>query len=349
MLKVVYIVTSDANRPCGVADYTAQLAHSLVQCGVDAVVENLPTWSFGNVLRLIRRYRANDDVIFHIQYPSLGMGASPAAGMLPWLAARRSVFVTLHEFELFNPVRKAFFLPFSLTGNVVFTNDHERARFTKFYPWATEAAVIPVGNNIGRPQDRFEDADRRRLVYFGQIAPWKGIEEFLDTVQLLRDSGVAIGCAIVGADLDPASEISRKVAAAAADLAIERLYDLSARDVSRELSRSMIALLPFPGGVSDKRGSALACLAHGLAVVTRHSELTPAWWRKTTYSSDGASDSARTVERLLSGELGRTPDPVALEQALAEREWSSIAQAHIATYQRAGATADASGRSRRPA
>jgi glycosyltransferase involved in cell wall biosynthesis len=336
MVDLTLLVTSDPAVACGVADYTDQLARAFRRIGVAAAVERLPSWSLRSAWRAIRARADDPDHVFHIQYPSLGMGVSPAPGLFPLLAGRRRAFLTLHEFEIFNPVRKAYMLPHSFGGRLVFTSEHELGRFKAIYPWAG-GAIIPVGNNITAPENLPLAAGRRRLVCFGQIAPGKGIEEFLEAVAALRAAGDDIPCAVIGADLDPSSEISRRIGEAAERLGIERRYNLSAQQVAEELGRSGIAYLPFPGGVSDKRGSALACLQHGLAVITRHSALTPDWWRKTTYDARNAQDAARTIAKIAKGDAPHTPDPAALEAAMAERSWISIARAHVALYGRCGA------------
>jgi len=185
MVEIVYVVTHDPNVPCGVADYTERLAKAMNDAGARAEVVKLPTWSFSEAIRIIKRYSA-PGTVFHIQYPSLGMGASPAAALFPLIAHGHATFFTLHEFTLFNPVRKAYFLPFALTSDhVIFTNEPEQCHYARFFPFARDdGIVLPIGSNFDSSGD--SPTQGRRLVYFGQIAPGKGIEEFLDAVRTLR-------------------------------------------------------------------------------------------------------------------------------------------------------------------
>jgi len=326
-------VTSDPAVSCGVADYTARLAAAMNKAGARAQVAQLPTWSFATAFALLEHH-AEPGVLFHIQYPSLGMGASPAAALFPLLARRNTTFVTLHEFDVFNPLRKIFFVPFALTSDhVVFTNESEQRSYARFFPFARGCgATLPIGSNFEAPAAL---PQRRRLVYFGQIAPKKGLEEFLDAVKVLRTLGNDIPCAIIGAELDSHSDISRRIAADAEALGITLLYNLSAEDVSAELARASVALLPFPGGVGDKRGSALACLTLGLAVVTRHGPQTPQWWRGATHAMEDAATAAHVVAEIDAGRLMREPDAPTRARGLAEREWSAIARAHLSLYARA--------------
>jgi glycosyltransferase involved in cell wall biosynthesis len=302
--------------------------------GARAEVVKLPTWSFSEAIRIIKRYSA-PGTVFHIQYPSLGMGASPAAALFPLIAHGHATFFTLHEFTLFNPVRKAYFLPFALTSDhVIFTNEPEQCHYARFFPFARDdGIVLPIGSNFDSSGD--SPTQGRRLVYFGQIAPGKGIEEFLDAVRTLRARRCNIPCAILGAEVSPDSALSRRMAAEAQTLDITRLPNLSRDEVSAELAKSSIAFLPFPDGVCDKRGSALACLASGLGVVTRHGAQTPQWWRDATHGSRDSIDAARLIEDIDRGDVPREPNLDTRMRGLSARRWSEIAQAHLALYARA--------------
>jgi hypothetical protein len=110
------------------------------------------------------------------------------------------------------------------------------------------------------------------------------------------------------------------------------MYNLSSEDVSKELHKSSIAFLPFPTGVGDKRGSALACLKHDLALITIHSGLTPNWWKESTYHADNSEKSVTTIQAISAGNIAKTPAPKLLKKAMDEREWDNISCAHMSLY-----------------
>ena len=56
---------------------------------------------------------------------------------------------------------------------------------------------------------------------------------------------------------------------------------LSAESLSRHLAACDLLLQPYPDGVSARRTSAMAGLAHGLAVVTTKGTLTESLWEET--------------------------------------------------------------------
>ena len=132
--------------------------------------------------------------------------------------------------------------------------------------------------------------------------------------------------------LHPESEIAQKVEKYAKQYDIDCLYSMPADMVSQELQRSTIALLPFPEGVSDKRGSALACLKHGLTLITKHDAITPSWWEATTYHAGSANDAVELVLQLMDNKKERHPNSDTLSNALTEREWQTIGQAHLKLY-----------------
>jgi len=109
------------------------------------------------------------------------------------------------------------------------------------------------------------------MIYFGQIYEYKGIEDFIDTIRLLRVQNNNLPCAIIGALGDANTPIVKLIRKMAGTLDIELKFNLPPEKVADELSNSNIVLLPFPDGISDKRGSALACLEHGLTVISKTS------------------------------------------------------------------------------
>lgn len=323
-MRIVHVLTGKPDNRCGVLDYTKSLIEALAPLRSEAECRLVERWSLQETLRIVRTHRGQ---IIHVQYPSLQMGKSPWWTLLICLS-RRSV-VTLHEYSIFSTARKLYCLPAAMMARqIIFSNAEERQAFLAWYPFAAKSStVIPVGNNIpvnAAPQD----SRPRRLVYFGQIGENKGLELVVDAVAALRRQGSNVPVAFVGAVVDPASPIVTRVQTAAMALAIDLRLNLTSDEVSRELAQASHAYLPFPDGITDKRGSALACLKHGVAVLTTHSERTPDWLRAATTNCRGPQDAAQFV---LAPELPPI-DNAALATGLAEREWPAIAARHLTIY-----------------
>ncbi len=331
-MKIVLLVTSRHGAMCGVADYTMRLGEALCMTGADCTTEQVEGWSVRHVRRLRRTFSGGQNVIFHLQYPSIGMGNSLLPGFLPLFPGKTCV--TLHEFGLFSLPRKLMFLPHALFSKaILFSNEAERDRFRRWFSFSSARLhVLPVGNNILR-QDVPELARRQgRLIYFGQISRDKGIDFFLETSEKLRNSGSGQEIALMGSIVSADPNFTGPICQACERLGIDMKFNLSAEDVSRELSQADMALLPFPDGVSNKRGSALACLDHGVAVVTRHSGLTPDWLKATTHGVMSTDEAVRTISAITSGACQRQPEPALLAQEMRNRDWGQIARNHLAIY-----------------
>ncbi|MDH6264749.1 glycosyltransferase involved in cell wall biosynthesis [Rhizobium sp. SG_E_25_P2] len=328
-MKIVLLVTSPGDLMCGVADYTEKLAQAFDDIGVEAILDRPASWNAGEIAR-IRRVHGGADTVLHLQYPSLTMSNSLAPAMLPIVAP--NIYATLHEFRLFSLPRKLIFAPFALRARaLVFSNPAERDGFRRAFPFGgASLRVLPIGNNIHKVDDAVER--RERLVYFGQISRNKGIEIFLDTISTLRRQGAPLECRMIGAMVEGDGEFRAMVERRAAELDVSLRLNMPPDDVSRELLAATIALLPFPDGVSDKRGSALACLDHGVSVLTTQSQTTPAWLKQTTLPITDPDDAAAAIARLLAGNADRHPGADVLAREMKARDWREIARAHLALY-----------------
>lgn len=329
-MKIVFLVTREPGKICGVCDYTEQLAATFSSLGKNVAVELQPAWSLKAVLDLRKKYVRQENVVFHLQYPSLGMGNSIWPGLMPLFFGPGRTFVTLHEFSIFNILRKAIFVPFLLLSKIVFTNDYERDFFHRYLPFLKgRTRIIPIGNNIAVAESA---APReKKIVFFGHVTEGKGIEHYLDALEIMAKRGVQPKAMIVGVILNEQSPIAKRVRMAHKTLGLELHLGLSAMDVSKILSSASVAILPFADGISEKRGSALACFKHGLSLITCHSEKTPPWMRECSYHMNSAEDAAVIALGLLDGTLpGRSGKMLADELAL--REWPAIAKRHLDLY-----------------
>ncbi len=335
--KIVFLATLVPGVICGVNDYIKQLADAIRQQGMQADIEFQDTWSFRAVLGLMRKYKGDPNVIFHLEYPTLGMGNSVSPGLLPILLFPHRVFTTLHEFSIFNILRKIIFIFHAILGKkIIFTNEWEKKKFVSFFPMsANKTTIVPIGGNIPVSQaDVSAKCSKDRIIYFGQISPNKGIELYTETIRLLRAANANFDAAIIGSIVEEDNVIVRHVRKAAQDCDIELCLNYPAEDVSRELHGSTIALLAFPDGITEKRSSALACAAHGNVIVSLHSEKTPSWLRSATHHISTPEDAASLIATMIEGKKPRALDENAMIEPLAAREWPEIAKRHIALYKR---------------
>lgn len=329
-MKIVFLVTTEPGQMCGVRDYTEQLASSFSSLGIPAIVEVPPVWSLKAILDIRKKYAGQKDVVFHLQYPSMGMGNSIWPAIMPLVFGPSRTFVTLHEFSIFHILRKAIFLPFLVFSKIVFTNDYEMDFFRRHVPFfKNHTLIIPIGNNIAVTESA--PAREKKSVYFGQVTEGKGIEEYIEALDILAKRGVAHKGMIVGMVLNENSQIAKDVRAAHERLDLELHLGLASEDVSKILHTANVAVLPFDDGLSEKRGSALACFKHGLALITRHSIKTPVWMRECSYHMDTPAHAADMIVGLLDGTLPNLSGQK-LEHEMALREWPAIAKKHLDLY-----------------
>ncbi|MBK8025676.1 MAG: glycosyltransferase [Chloroflexi bacterium] len=216
--------------------------------------------------------------------------------------------------------------------------------------------MIPIGSNIltdapaGSEQYRSQagaDPDEALVVYFGLVNRSKGLETLLDAFRRILDRGLRARLALVGAvagDSDATNqaylaEIDRLIAQHRLGPFVHRTGYLGERDVAGYLTAADVVALPFADGASYRRGSLMAALRLGCAIVTT----TPAV--EVTTFQDGEN-----MMLILAGDgpaLADALHKVIVDPALRARlragsarlssafEWPQIAQATIEVFDRA--------------
>ena len=173
------------------------------------------------------------------------------------------MFLTLHEFECFNILRKMALASYALGGNrIILTNDYERGVFNRYFPFSSsKTETIPIGTNIAPPAT-VNPARRNRLIYFGQIRAEKGVEFFVETVKTLRASGNEMEAAVIGGVVD--KDLGRVVEKAAKEYRLDFLFWAVILVMCRQSYRTLAyALLPFPDGISESGVRPLAASRMG--------------------------------------------------------------------------------------
>ena len=243
-------------------------------------------------LAAIRRWsrRRRLDVV-NLQFQTAAFGMSPWVHLLPQALHPTPLVTTFHDlrapwlFPKAGRLRQA-----SVTwlarnsAAAICTNreDYDRLRGV-----AESCALIPIGSNIlsGRPED-FSAARWRRaagvsegetlLCWFGLVNHSKGLESLLRSVARLRDDGLPLRLVFIGGEAGDSDPDNIPFGKALEDLALRlRLDDvlhrtgfLSEYDVAAWLWSSDLAVLPFADGASCRRGSLMAAIHHGCAILT---------------------------------------------------------------------------------
>jgi len=259
------------------------------------------------VFRVVRRWDARawfalgrslsawrpDGVLLQYQAAAYGLGGAmnlwPAVARL-WLRGV-PIVVTFHDlrvpylFPKAGPLRgwSVRFLARRADG-VIVTNHEDEAvlRGLGIRPlWR-----IPIGSNILPPPDLPPAPEARRRLrlppdlpligFFGFLHPSKGFDALLEAAAALAREGMPVGILHIGAPVAPSDPSQRDYAAwcrrRIAELGLlERVWETGYRppeEISLAFAAVDLCALPYRDGVSFRRGTLMAALAHGRAIVS---------------------------------------------------------------------------------
>ncbi|MGB7264639.1 MAG: glycosyltransferase family 4 protein [Terracidiphilus sp.] len=328
-MNVLMICGTYPPEVCGIGDYTARLSESLVRIGLR--VMPLPTlWNMRSVARIVESASDPQYDIVHIQYPGVGYGHSLVPQIL---SVKVPAVVTLHEFSHVKLLRRIACLPFLFSARqMVFTSEYELANVMRFFPWiANKSVAIPIGTNIIPVQTR-RPRNFNEVIYFGLIAPRKGIEQVLQFAAYLEQEKAGFKIRLIGQVPSMFRDYADSLIEKAQGLPVTWTLGKSDHEVAELLSRASVAYLPFPDGASERRGTLKAALSSGVVCVSTEGEQTSDTLRGAlTIASDGRE--ALTKIRTLLG------DRVAWERASAASmmysesfHWDHIARSHLQVY-----------------
>src|SRR5271166_1003607 len=146
---------------------------------IDARPVDLKRWGPAQVPKLLRQVAAQRPDAILMQYPTDAFGASLGPHAFSALQRQAPLIVTLHEFVAANPIRRASLsVLLARSAATVTTAETERKALLSWFPWLKQrTCIIPIASNF--PEQEWQPAEQPLVVYFGQIRPEKGLEEFL--------------------------------------------------------------------------------------------------------------------------------------------------------------------------
>ena len=271
MMRLVVITGSLPPIVCGCGDYVQALVRELKQKDVKTELFFRRDWRLSQLPGYISEIRKSQATAINIQYPTQGYRWSVVPMLLCLFLRRGKKVVTLHEFSRLRiEARIAIYMFFLSSDWVIFTTEVERGIACRFAPWLrAKSSVIPIGSNIPLLEAQQPDTD---IVYFGLIHPAKGLEEFIATLSSVT-TGKELRIRVIGQIAPGYEGYAAQILPQLRALGVQIILDRSAEDVSQMLSRARIALLPFPDGMSRRRGSALASMGNGALLVTTAAQM----------------------------------------------------------------------------
>jgi glycosyltransferase involved in cell wall biosynthesis len=331
-MNVLMICGTHPPDVCGIGDYTARLIESLRHIGTNVTTLPGVRWNLRSAGKIIESATRPRYDIVHIQYPGVGYGHSVVPQLL---SARVPAVVTLHEFSHVRIPRRIASLPFLLSARqLVFTSEGELSNVRRVFPGiARKSVVIPIGTNIA-PVRAEGPRDFSEVIYFGLIAPRKGIEQVLEFASCLRQEEPGISVRLIGQVPASFRHYAETLKAKAQGLPVKWTLGKAEPEVAELLSTASIAYLPFPDGASERRGTLKAALGSGVVCVSTEGKQTSEALRGLlTFASDGR-DALKKIRTLLADRgLWERTSAEGLAYS-ASFQWDHIARSHVQLYKK---------------
>lgn len=331
-MNVMMVCGSRPPDTCGVGDYTARLIEALREIGINVeTLEGMP-WnllSMGKMREMIARSHCD---IVHFQYPSVGYGQSLVPQLLSFKV--RSI-VTLHEFSHSRLLRRVASSPFIFSARqLLFTSQYELDRVRRRFPWiASKSSVIPIGTNI-LPLRREERRHLDEVIYFGLIAPRKGLEQVIQFASIARRERVGITVRVIGRVPVAFRDYAKKLMDEARELPVVWSLEESEQMVAERLAGASLAYLPFPDGASDRRGSLKAALSSGVVCISTEGKGLTEQMREALVLSSDCEDAVAKAKMLLIDQCALTELSAKGSRYSESFRWDRIAQSHLQLYER---------------
>lgn len=279
MKKVVFISGSYPPDICGVGDYTSKLIQSDIAQKHKWTIFYKLDWSYKKIVKYIKEINQIKPSHLILQYPTQGYGWS----LLPhFICIYYSLFTkirfisVLHEFSnatFKNRLAEMILVIFS--NVVIVTNEFEKECIRKTVPYRINIRTIRICSNIMGSKDIKNYNDRQYdLVYFGHIRPNKGLEDFIDLLKNEYKFFSNKKIAIIGQVPTGFESFFETIKRQLDNYTVEFILNKPEVEISQLLNNAKFAYLPFPDGVSERRGSFLACIFNGINVITTEGKYT---------------------------------------------------------------------------
>lgn len=299
----------------------------------------------------------------HIQYQTAAYAMHPAINLAPgwWRRQGKAFRVAWTYHDLLVPYlfpkagrvrRWVTERPAASSDLVIVTNEGDRLALAA-HQYA--AVNIPIGSNIAgrllspaerqqrRQQRGYTDADLV-IGYFGFLNHSKGGLTLVETLAQLVQSGCNARLLMIGERVgasDPTNfaylqAVEKLVAARGLAARVQWTGHQAAAEVSADLGACDLLLLPYVDGASLRRGTLLAALAHGCAIVTTTPqsplpELVDG--RDLLYVAPAAAAAATAIRRLQTLPQLQAELRAQAHRASQQFTWSRIAAQHLVHYQ----------------
>ena len=302
-MNIGFITGEFPPMPGGVGDFTRILAERMGDHGHEVHilsrqgsasdsldVSTVSGWGLGSMASIRAWVRRRGISLVNLQYQTAAFAMSPFIHFLPAVVGVPLV-TTFHDlrvpylFPKAGPLRNwiVMYLARSSAG-VIATNQEDDQRL-QILP---NRRVIPIGSNIlSAPNSSHEPSARRKqtrseaesfvLGHFGFVKEVKGIEYLINALSTLRVAGHDLRLLFIGGrsntidgskDSTFVRELDSRISRLGLSDAVSWTGYLLDSEVSACLREVDLVVLPFNDGASYRRGSLMAAIHHGCAILT---------------------------------------------------------------------------------
>ncbi len=254
------------------------------------VCNNDGTWGISS-LNSIRKWATLEQLdIINLQFQTAAFGMSPWIHFLPDGMGKIPVVTTFHDLRypyLFPKAGKlrnwiVMRLARASTG-VIVTNHEDQMKLQSI----NNTTIIPIGSNIlSRLPINFDVQQWREIAgakngdfllgYFGLFNRSKGLDHLLRSMAGLRDANIPVRLVMIGGGTgasDPTNaaymdEMNQQIEALGLKTFVQQTGYVDDETVGAYLSACDAVALPFTDGASYRRGSLMAAIHYGRAIVT---------------------------------------------------------------------------------
>lgn len=328
--KIVLITGSYPPNYCGVGDYTCKLFKYLKAKAINIDLAFKSDWSLKYYFKYLRElFKAKGDV-YHFQYPTEGYSYSMLPLLLLISLITKKTIVTVHELSSRNRFAYIYTqLLIFFSNRIIVSNSLEKQHACRFIFNSSKVSVIPIASNIQKSNFSEVVFNKRSidLAYFGHIRPLKGIENFMNVVSLLKSK---FDIQLIGQTLENYRNYFEETKAEAERLDVKLIINKDEGEVADILSNVKVIYLPFPDGISNRRGTLLACILNGCVVVSIKSKIEEfnIFFQKYCYLVDSDKEAVEIIQKLLKGDLL----PKDLSQIKHEFSWDNVISKHLDLY-----------------
>ena len=290
----------------GVGAYSQILASELTQQGhyisvfssraaqsIDpkiSIYNTVEAWGFSSLHAIQVWANVERLNVVNLQFQTAAFGMSPWIHFLPDVMRNVPVVTTFHDlrspylFPKAGKLRDWIVMRLAKSSDGVIVTNHEDQLKLKHL---SKVTLIPIGSNILKKLPTNFDAQIWQaktgardgdflLAYFGLFNRSKGLETLLAGLAKLRETGIPAKLVLIGGGAgtsDPTnaafmSEINRQIELPGLRKFVQQTGFLDDETVAAYLTASDAVVLPFADGASYRRGSLMAAIRYGCAIIT---------------------------------------------------------------------------------